>query len=230
MKEFIKILEECLKGLDELKNRSPRLESVRAHLASAKSNLEAELKEKDKAAKAPPPPPPIPPQKPGGFSMLCLILLMGIVALVFAFTLRGQESFGLTNTIANGTAISALPTNAPGLSTGRAISVVNQEWAGFTFKGQGTGSGTSHVVLPLVRSTSANPPRARTDWETTSAIALNVPMLGTDVVVWHTNLDRGFIGGALWIGINTATNNNGSQSATNCGAWLIKKIIPIRYP
>jgi len=165
----------------------------------------------------------------------------------------GAESFNITNTILPGAAITGWPTNSVGANglgagVGGAISVNNQEWAGFWFTGYVvTNTGTINVTL--LRSCAPNPPQVvygtnswsgtnlvlvQSDWETYSnslpPLTLSIPINTTNQVMWFTNLDRWAIGGATWVGIGVITNNSAGCLVTNAAMGLNKKILPVRFP
>jgi hypothetical protein len=174
-------------------------------------------------------------------------------AVLFIPMVSVAESFNMTNSLNAAVGCVSWPTNTPGTNgigalTGGPISVENQEWAGFYFSCQSTTNTNTTVTLSLVRSVAASPPvvtfgtngaMTRNDWESPSNAVPLTPILltftvsGTNPFTWFTNLDRAQIGGARWVGIYAATNNqaaiNGSV-LTNVEAGLYKKIIPIRYP
>lgn len=153
-------------------------------------------------------------------------LLFASILSLAPLTVAKAEDFTITNTIASATSLITTPTNS---ITGGAISVANYERAGFTFSGQGTVTNLGNVVITLVRSSVQNPPAAA-DWETTAVYQFSIPMNGTTRVVWHTNLDMGCIGPAVWVGISSITNTASAGSITNAQATLTKKIIPIKFP
>ena len=164
------------------------------------------------------------------------------------------DSFNCTNCIGPTNAITGWPTNAVstnglGQGTGGAISLVNQEWAGFYFQGYvPTNVGTAgNIVVTLLRSWASNPPGVSygtniftssnvlntSDWETwsnTVPFTLSIPINTTNYIAWHTNLDRWVLGGANWVGIGVITNSATNSFITNVVMGLNKKIIPIRYP
>ncbi len=175
-----------------------------------------------------------------------LLAIAGLLALL-ALPARA-DSFNCTNIVNSAVSIVSWPTNTAGTnglpqSTGGAISVKNQEWAGFFFEGYSTTANASTVVVTLVRGFGDQPGLSTFDstgtningmqWESISAMTLSIPVAGaTGPVGWFTNLDRSFLGGCNWVGIYSITNSNrGATGAlTNVVMGLNKKIIPIRYP
>lgn len=150
-----------------------------------------------------------------------------------------RVSFQITNSISSAISYVSVPTNASGLSTGKAIGVGNYVQAGFTFYGQGNVTNVGNTVITLVRADTPNPPGAA-DWESNPIYTLTITNAlmptggannGTNIIVWHTNLDFYAIGPVGWIGISSITNTaSGGGAITNAAAYLDTRIVPIRYP
>jgi hypothetical protein len=185
-------------------------------------------------------------------------LLIGLLGLVSGgFSTSGRaDNFNVTNCVASGVSLVSWPTNTLGTNglpqlTGGAISVANQERAGFFFQCLPLTNTNTSVIVTLVRSAVGNPPAVawgtnawsgsslamvQNDWESPSngvtPIVLTIPVQGTNLFNWFTNLNDTLIGEANWIGVYSITNSNpGANSVlTNVFMGLNKKILPIRYP
>jgi len=143
------------------------------------------------------------------------------------------ESFNITNQVATGVSYVSAPTNSVGTNgigycTGGAINTASYQQLGFWFSCAGASSTNQTLTIGLCRAGADRPPRT-TDWETSPQWSLTLTTSGTNQVVWCTNLDARVVGLANWLGIYSITNS-GNGLVTNCSAWVVKKIIPIRYP
>jgi hypothetical protein len=228
MKKVLEAIQAALKALTESKATGARAESIEAHLKACASNAAAELTDGAK-----------------GFSLVHVLLAVAAIGLGTMAMLA--DSFQVTNQLASAVAIVNWPTNSPSTngnptSTGGAISVANQEWAGFYFSGYSTTNTNSTVTVTLVKGWGSTPTLYTYDatgtnvnginFETVATITLAIPIVGSGVQGWSTNLDRTLIGPANWVGIYSVTNGNAGSNGnlTNVVMGLNKKIIPIRYP
>jgi hypothetical protein len=143
------------------------------------------------------------------------------------------ESFNITNAIGTAVAYVSVPTNSIGTNgvgycTGGAINTANYQQLGFWLSCAGASGTNQTLTIQLCRAGTDGPPQA-TDWETSPQWSLTATTSGTNRLVWCTNLDANVVGPANWLGIYSITNS-GNGLVTNCSAWVVKKIIPIRYP
>lgn len=249
MKKVLELIEAALNALAACKAAGPRADSIKAHLESCASNAKAEVAQAaaqaaaaaaekaaaEKAAAA----------KTAGFTrvgllaVLCLIAAIGVL-----LTARTKaDSFNVTNIVASGVALTGPATNVAGVRNGTPISVANNDFAGFYFKGYSSTNTNSTVTVSLVRGW---PPSVSTwyeydstgtnvdgvYWEGSASKTLSISITGSGVQSWFTNLEPEYVRGASAIAILTVTNSNAGVGSiiTNADFGLNKKIIPIRYP
>lgn len=241
MKKVLELIEAALKALAECKANGPRAESIHAHLNSCASNAKADLAEAAAAAEATKKAGAADPKKEGGFTRLGLMLAVVVFGLLGLACLSAKgDSFGVTNWISHQTDLVSGPTNPVGTRVGGAISVKNQEGAGFFFSGYSTTATNSTLTVKLIRGwgdTSAKQDGADSiQWETGTPhglLTFAIPIVSSGLQGWTTNLGPEVIRGANWIGIYSITNSAGTGDGnilTNVVMGVNKKIIPIRYP
>jgi hypothetical protein len=175
--------------------------------------------------------------------------LFGLALLVSAFSLQpsaygqdnfGTASFGITNNLAGATGYIVAPANTAANITGHALDISSYGEVGFWFHGQGsvTNLGTLKVAVGYATPLTGAYPLA-TDWtrllSTTNTTApecifLTIPLDGTNMVNWSTNLDRYALAGAQWLGVEWLTNSMSTGNLTNATMGITKKRIPIAYP
>lgn len=170
-----------------------------------------------------------------GFTLCEIMAVLAVIALLAASVLpaRAAESFNATNIVNNAVVINTDPTNSPGVLTGAAISVPNNDKVGFYIKGYNANANASALTVKLIRSGAASPSISATarDYESAAAITITATTpAAAGPFYFYTNLDSTAIGSATAIGIANITNGTASASFTNADFGVTKKIIPIRYP
>lgn len=143
------------------------------------------------------------------------------------------DSFNCTNFIPSGSPVTPqvlagyggiFPTNAAGTLTGGAISVANQEWAGFFFQAQGVCTNTANpigagnIYVSLTRSLASNPPGVTTG--TNGATGNTTVLLASD---WESS---GVVNGSV-VFPNTilltipVSGTNAITWSTNLDRWTL---------
>lgn len=158
----------------------------------------------------------------------------------FALTASAQvspgDSFNVTNTVNNATAINNYPTNAPGtngvtLNTGQAVNVANYAEVGVLLTGQIAGASNGIVNVSFIRSLKPSVPSAASDWETSSTMTVSASTDSGGRLYWMTNLPSYWVRPARYIGVSLITNTSpGTSSLTNFSISVGKKIIPVTWP
>lgn len=195
------------------------------------------------------------------FSKFFAAAVLGLLALTWLTppSADAQQSFNITNCLAQGVSVVGWPTNTVSattglpMGTGGALGIPNDDLVGFWFSCLSvTNTNGCNVVFTLMRSPVDNPPGVTygtnifslnvtnlqaSDWETptwgTGPILITVPIsnLTNAPFNWYTNLPAWQVSKAKWLGIYAVTNSTtASCFLTNVSVGLSKKILPIRYP